>query len=519
MKLLFLGSLVCSIFFSFISNANDCFFNGTFICSPKTISAYHTGDLPVLITDLDKTSFSVNILDLKKNVEQIIAVRGDGAVFYESKRKNIKSAKKSRIIWSQFSNLRSGFEKLSDLSTEKTIIRLLFMSSLGEILDSREVYADEDGQFNFSVSSCMDDNYLLPGVNIWKVHTEDTNLDAMYFIGDNVYADRKKGKKVKVTKKSLSKRYFETRKTLPVFRSFISRPVYATWDDHDYGSNNGGEKFKLKKYSAKIFRKYWRSPFQSPEGFVKGPGVSYFITKANQRFFFLDNRSFRAKKNPMGEHFGLAQKKWLFDNLLLGDNELNVLISGDQFFGNYHRFESYQGNHALNFVDFLKSLKLIKAKVVFLSGDRHLSEIMKIPSNYLGYETLEITSSGIHAKTYSGSLAKSPNELRVRGIDGVFNTLKLRLNMIDGKIRADAEVYGNKGIFYSYNWEMPLRHEDLDHSYEDHDHSAPLEHKDLPLGVQVAPDNSLSHSLKSHSHKAKSEKRGSNKIMIPQIAK
>ena len=32
--------------------------------------------------------------------------------------------------------------------------------------------------------------------------------------------------------------------------------------------------------------------------------------------------------------------------------------------------------------------------MIFVSGDRHFSELMKIPKDDVGYETLELTSSG-----------------------------------------------------------------------------------------------------------------------------
>ena len=47
------------------------------------------------------------------------------------------------------------------------------------------------------------------------------------------------------------------------------------------------------------------------------------------------------KTNKKGTHWGYQQEKWLTRELSR-NNKPAWLIQGDQFFGAYHRFESYE---------------------------------------------------------------------------------------------------------------------------------------------------------------------------------
>jgi alkaline phosphatase D len=98
------------------------------------------------------------------------------------------------------------------------------------------------------------------------------------------------------------------------------------------------------------------------------------------------------------------------------------MISGDQFFGNYHRWESYEGLHPKEFKEFKESLRRsLGHNYIFISGDRHLVEVMKIDESEFGKEAYEFTISGMHTKMYPGSLARDSNKRRVSGFDGTPN--------------------------------------------------------------------------------------------------
>jgi alkaline phosphatase D len=70
-------------------------------------------------------------------------------------------------------------------------------------------------------------------------------------------------------------------------RLFASMPHYATWDDHDYGSNDANQSYELKDETLRIFRTYWGNPSY---GEKDQPGVYTKFTWGDAAFFLMDNR-------------------------------------------------------------------------------------------------------------------------------------------------------------------------------------------------------------------------------------
>ncbi|MCC6137688.1 MAG: hypothetical protein IT287_03590, partial [Bdellovibrionaceae bacterium] len=164
-------------------------------------------------------------------------------------------------------------------------------------------------------------------------------------------------------------------------------------------------------------------------------------------YLFLDNRYFRTEKNktPGDSHFGKEQEEWLL-KIISKQKGVFWLISGDQFFGGYHNFESYQGDHPNSFREFLKKLELKKKIILFISGDRHIAELIKVPKKHLGFTTYELTSSGLHTQMYPGSLKNTPNADAVFNKDGELNFLILHPKEASKfKMRADVQFFGEEG--------------------------------------------------------------------------
>src|SRR5690606_38168500 len=107
------------------------------------------------------------------------------------------------------------------------------------------------------------------------------------------------------TAAGLWRRYVETRNTLAIFKADRLIPIVAAWNDHDYGLDSGDALFPLKNESAEIFNIFYGQ--DAVNGLVqKGPGVSTLLTIFGQKFFFMDNRSFRGTINQDGfaSHWG-----------------------------------------------------------------------------------------------------------------------------------------------------------------------------------------------------------------------
>jgi alkaline phosphatase D len=308
-------------------------------------------------------------------------------------------------------NLKPGHTYRIDILDEKSrLIDFRYFSS----------HTDSQKSLKFLVASCMMDEYQDLQSKIWP-EAVATSPDAVFLIGDNTYGDWVDGKPIKegVGEKLLWRRMVEMRQRIDYFKIETLIPTYAVWDDHDYGKNNGDKYFTHKIDNQLVFKTFWSQ--ERNNLLIPGRGVGFYLKLRSHNFYFLDNRSFRDPANDgLGGHFGDDQEKWLF-NMLKRNRSHNWLISGDQFFGGHHPFESYEGLHPNKFKEFINNLKRSKAKTFFISGDRHLTELLSVEKSDVGSKTYEVTSSGIHAKYFAGTLKKYTSKRMVAGAGGQSN--------------------------------------------------------------------------------------------------
>ena len=314
-----------------------------------------------------------------------------------------------------------------ELGTEYT---LFVKDSKGRILDHRlfRVLDTSHSRPKVAVVSCIDDKYRGEQKKIWNSLIRQ-KPDIILMIGDNVYADKQLGRMGPAHPGDIWRRYLETRNTLEIFRSQRLIPILAVWDDHDYGWNNGNKNYKYKEKSKEIFEAFYAQKQKTEtHHFEQGPGVSSVFKAFDLQLILLDNRSFRDEEGK-GSHWGLEQEKWLMKHLnTKGHFSGNVIINGDQFFGGYHPFESFEGHRKRHFTQMMKKIFQSKFPSLFISGDRHLFELMEIPKREFGYKTYEITSSGIHAKMFPSSWGRWPNPRQVKGIAGIHNYTLIQFN-------------------------------------------------------------------------------------------
>ena len=246
----------------------------------------------------------------------------------------------------------------------------------GELVTERKLRTLALGrkELRFALASCMNDS-VAQG-DIWQQMIA-LRPDVIFLLGDNAYADKKiegveaikptKGnKQIVATPADLWRRQAETRNYISLFKSYDLIPVLATWDDHDYGKNDGGRNYRFKDEALAIFKSFFISE-QSDNFRVPGIGVASYFTIYGYNFFMLDNRTFRTIGDTSPQkHFGDEQLWWLGQGLQ--GKDYAFLLSGDQFFGGYHDSDSFQGSHRRRFFDFLAKLRTLDSRVVFFSG-------------------------------------------------------------------------------------------------------------------------------------------------------
>jgi alkaline phosphatase D len=223
--------------------------------------------------------------------------------------------------------------------------------------------------------------------------------DFMLWMGDNVYYLFGEWKqKKKMHKKNLTMRF------KPKLRTFLeSCPQYATWDDHDFGGNNEDGSYGGKYQSLEIFKDYWVNPYYGTDSTL---GVFCHFSHADADFFMLDAR-FHASDSSM---LGKGQTKWLKEKLAASTANFKFIISGTQILCDNPGGEDL-GDFANSRAKLLRFLKEQEIKgVIFLSGDRHYGELLKLERTDT-YPLYEMTSSPLTSLVNPGYTKINPLRL------------------------------------------------------------------------------------------------------------
>ena len=234
-------------------------------------------------------------------------------------------------------------------------------------------------EFIISFGSC--NKQYVPNV-LWDEISKN-NPKVWIWGGDNVYSDTDSMPKLRAD--------YQKQWKQKGYKEFInSVDVLATWDDHDYGLNDGGVEFHKKKESQQEFLDFLKVAKDDIRRKQEGVYHSkiYKTAEGSVKVIVLDTRYFRSnltvaadktkryQPNKYGEGTVLGSKQWQwFEKELSNSNaNFNIIVSSIQLLSYKHGFESW-GNFPHE-VDKIKNLiKVSKAKgVLMLSGDRHISE-------------------------------------------------------------------------------------------------------------------------------------------------
>jgi alkaline phosphatase D len=276
--------------------------------------------------------------------------------------------------------------------------------------------------------------------------------DLMVWLGDNTYTREGDWN----TKSGFQHRYTHTR-SLPEMQPLLaSTHHYATWDDHDYGPNDGDRSFWNKEMASETFDLFWANPNGKPLG--KGSVVNTFGW-GDCQFFMLDDRWFRAPNNSKDStraFFGEEQINWLIDALTYSKANFKIITCGGQIINDARMYENY----AVYPVERRKLIDRITAAgisgVFFMSGDRHHAELSKLdrPGTYPLYD---LTTSPLTAGTHNPG--NEPNTLRVPGT--LYNGRNFALLKLSGPAKErvmKVQVMSNLGRLI---WEKDFKASEL----------------------------------------------------------
>jgi alkaline phosphatase D len=273
--------------------------------------------------------------------------------------------------------------------------------------------------FSVATGSCNYINeaaYDRPGTPYGSEHQIFTQINAqkpdlMIWLGDNTYLREPDWG----TRTGIYHRYTHDR-SLPELQPLLASTAhYATWDDHDYGPNDADGSFVNKEITLEAFTNFWGNPNFGLGG-VPGCGTAFQYNDVD--FILLDNRYHRTPNQceqcPDRTILGAAQLKWLKEALAASQAPFKLVGMGGQFLSTNVAHETYinlcpaERDSILSFIE-RENIK----NVVFLSGDRHFSELSQ-HTNAKGNAIYELTASSLTAGSYRGAV-KEQNAYRVEG--------------------------------------------------------------------------------------------------------
>jgi alkaline phosphatase D len=238
--------------------------------------------------------------------------------------------------------------------------------------------------------------------------------DLFLFLGDNIYAD-KGGSGIPFMREK-----YALLKNSRFFQGLRAKsPLLATWDDHDFGLNDGGADFPLKREAQTEFWNWLDEPADSPQRKQEGVYHSRLFGPAGRRvqILLLDTRTFRSplKKVPKdqamlgGSHvpdddpaktlLGEAQWTWL-ENALRQPADIRLIATSIQFAAEAHGGECW-ANLPREQQRLIQLIQSTRANgVLFLSGDRHWCEFSKIdvPGGYPLHDFTASAMTQVHPR-------------------------------------------------------------------------------------------------------------------------
>ncbi|HIF00045.1 MAG TPA: hypothetical protein EYG03_15840 [Planctomycetes bacterium] len=269
--------------------------------------------------------------------------------------------------------------------------------------------------------SCIKQDRPMPILNT----IVDQNPEVFIFLGDNIYGDTEDMGVLKA-------KYEKLGNDTGFQRLRAACPTLATWDDHDFGVNDGGADYPKRKQSEQIFEDFWLG--ETDAGARTHPGVYdvQFFGPAGQRVqvILLDTRYFRSPlkrgekrvggpympdDDPSKTMLGDAQWKWL-ETQLRRPADIRIIASSIQFIAQDAGQETWSNlpHERQRMLDLLAATKA--NGVIFISGDRHWSELSELDQGTPS-RLLDLTSSSFNQIHSRGT----PTENRFRKLPTTYH--------------------------------------------------------------------------------------------------
>ncbi|MGW2547240.1 alkaline phosphatase D family protein, partial [Kitasatospora sp. NPDC001574] len=262
--------------------------------------------------------------------------------------------------------------------------------------------------------------------SLWK-RVKDEGCDGFVMLGDTPYADggHKAIPGAAVGSLSVVRGHHREFLASPELANMArSIPVWATWDDHDFGANNGfGNTVPSKGNYRQAFVDYRANATfghatngTSLTSRTAGEGVYTSFRRGPIEVFLIDPRWFSNYVNGDLTNrvcMGQVQKEWLFNALSASTATFKVLASGMTWYkkvgGENDHWGTFQVDKDAIF-NYIKQNRI--SGCVLVSGDIHVSRALNNGNIQVGYDLWEYVTSPIHRITAGGTHTDTPPELK-----------------------------------------------------------------------------------------------------------
>lgn len=235
----------------------------------------------------------------------------------------------------------------------------------------------------------------------------------MVLLGDNVYGDVQDLTDPAMPELVAAYSELAARDRFTALRRDI--PLLTVWDDHDYGLNDAGGAFPLKRQAEEIFADAWALPADDPRRARPGVYTSATIGPEGRRvqLILLDTRYFRDPLRPTdaqgapgreryapkadedAQMLGARQEAWLAD-VLREPADLRILVSSVQVIADGHGWEAWRMLPAARARLYRLIAEAGADNLVIVSGDRHLGGFYR-NDEAAPFPLVEMTSSSLNA--------------------------------------------------------------------------------------------------------------------------
>lgn len=240
-------------------------------------------------------------------------------------------------------------------------------------------------------------------------------------------------------------------RSMPVLQPLLKNMShFAMWDDHDYGPNDIGSHYILKEASRNVFKQYWLNTSYG----MNNQGVYSVISYGDVDIFMMDDRWWRSADalpdsvngdvNKEKRMWGVQQMEWLKNALSFSKATFKIIANGSQVLNPASPYEKLL-NWPVEYYDLMGFLKANSINgVLFLTGDRHHSEVIKVGREGT-YPLYDITVSPFTSGTHKFSGPEKNNPFRVVGIDEKQNYGRFSVTGAKGQRKLTVEFLGIKG--------------------------------------------------------------------------